>query len=139
MSLFLSALSVIKSVTCGFPIVRVPVLSSITVLTFAPASKTSADFTSIPSSAALPVPTIIAVGVASPKAHGQEITSTDIPKFKAVSKLSVVTYQMIAVKSAIVMTAGTKILLILSASFAILGFVSVASSTSLIIPESTVS
>ncbi len=37
----------------------------------------------IPICAPLPVPTIIAVGVARPRAHGQEITSTAIPHVKA--------------------------------------------------------
>ena len=36
----------------------------------------SADFTRIPYSAPLPVPTMIAVGVARPNAQGQEITRT---------------------------------------------------------------
>ena len=36
----------------------------------------AADLIKIPFSAALPVPTIIATGVAKPKAQGQEITST---------------------------------------------------------------
>ena len=36
-----------------------------------------------PNEAAMPVPTITAVGVASPSAHGQAITRVDIPKLKA--------------------------------------------------------
>ena len=65
-----------SSVTCGLPSVIVPVLSSTTVVTFFATSKLSASFINIPSSAPLPMPTIIAVGVARPKAHGQAITST---------------------------------------------------------------
>ena len=66
------------SVTDGLPSVIVPVLSSTTVSILCAVSRLSADFVSIPSCAPLPVPTIIAVGVASPNAQGQEITSTDI-------------------------------------------------------------
>ena len=36
----------------------------------------AADLIKIPFSAALPVPTIIATGVANPNAQGQEITNT---------------------------------------------------------------
>ena len=41
----------------------------------------------VPFSAPLPVPTIIATGVANPKAHGHEITKTAIPILIANSKL----------------------------------------------------
>jgi hypothetical protein len=37
----------------------------------------------MPIEAAIPVPTITAVGVAKPSAHGQEMTSVEIPKSKA--------------------------------------------------------
>ncbi len=37
----------------------------------------------MPCVAALPVPTIMATGVAKPSAHGQEITNTDIPMERA--------------------------------------------------------
>ena len=40
-------------------------------------SKATASFIKICDSAPLPIPTIKAVGVASPKAHGQAITKTD--------------------------------------------------------------
>jgi hypothetical protein len=46
-------------------------------------SKTSPPLIRTPKLAAIPVPTITAVGVASPRAHGQAITSVDIPKLKA--------------------------------------------------------
>ena len=96
-------------------------------------SRLSADFTKIPYSAALPVPTIIATGVASPSAHGHEITSTDTAQLKANSKLCPAAIQHIAVKIAITITAGTNIPLILSARRAIGAFELPASSTSLII------
>lgn len=44
-------------------------------------------FDQIPFAAPRPVPTMIAVGVASPRAHGQEITSTEIATESANSKL----------------------------------------------------
>ena len=40
------------------------------------ASKTVASLINTPNLAARPVPTMIAVGVANPKAHGQAITTT---------------------------------------------------------------
>ncbi len=64
-------------VTTGQPSVTVPVLSSTTVSTFRICSKATASFIKICDSAPLPIPTIKAVGVASPKAHGQAITKTD--------------------------------------------------------------
>ena len=56
---------------------------------------------------------MIAVGVASPKAHGQEITRTEIAQFKAKWKsLFPSVSHNIKVIKAIVITAGTKIPLI---------------------------
>ena len=40
----------------------------------------------MPFSAPLPVPTMMAVGVARPRAQGQEITSTEMPMERANSK-----------------------------------------------------
>ena len=67
-----------RSVTLGLPSVTVPVLSSTTVFTVCAVSSASADLIRMPFSAPLPVPTMMAVGVASPSAQGQEITSTAI-------------------------------------------------------------
>ena len=64
------------SVTTGWPSVIVPVLSKTTVWTPSMASKTVASLIKTPNLAARPVPTIIAVGVANPKAQGQAITTT---------------------------------------------------------------
>ena len=64
------------------------------------------------------VPTIKAVGVASPKAHGQAITITLTAKSIASTAVAPRNeYQMIKVKMAIIITAGTKILEILSVKF----------------------
>ena len=62
--------------TTGFPSVTVPVLSSTTVFTFLAISRLSASFIRMPLSAPLPMPTIMAVGVASPSAHGQAMMTT---------------------------------------------------------------
>jgi len=45
-------------------------------------SNTSPPLISTPKFAATPVPTITAVGVASPKAHGHAITKVEMPKEK---------------------------------------------------------
>lgn len=42
-----------------------------------------ADLIKIPFSAPFPVPTMMAVGVARPKAQGQEMTSTEMPMERA--------------------------------------------------------
>ena len=59
--------------------VSVPVLSS-TIVSMTPlASSASCPLIRMPSVAPRPIPTISAVGVASPSAHGQAITSTAMP------------------------------------------------------------
>ena len=64
------------SVSVGRPAVSVPVLSTTTVSTFSSRSSTSAFFTSTPSRAPRPMPTMIDIGVASPSAQGQAMIST---------------------------------------------------------------
>ena len=65
-----------RSASAGRPWVSVPVLSNTTVSMPWADSSTSAPRISTPSSAPRPVPTISAVGVASPSAHGQAMMST---------------------------------------------------------------
>ena len=60
----------------GFPSVSVPVLSTTRVSTFSRISSASAFLISTPASAPRPVPTMIAMGVASPSAQGQAMIST---------------------------------------------------------------
>ena len=60
----------------GFPSVRVPVLSTTKVSTFSRISKASAFLINTPSVAPRPTPTMIDIGVASPKAQGQAMMST---------------------------------------------------------------
>ena len=70
--------AVTTSVTTGVPFVIVPVLSKTTIFTWLASSNASPLLRRIPFSAPLPVPTMIAVGVASPNAHGQAMTRTEM-------------------------------------------------------------
>ena len=93
----------------------------------------------MPFFAPMPLPTMIATGVANPSAQGQEITSTEIPLASAKEKLCPAKSQPIAVIRAITMTAGTNTPLTLSAMRAIGAFVAAASLTMRMICESVVS
>ena len=126
---FNSVVPTLTSVTLGLPSVMVPVLSITTVSILCAVSSASPDLIRIPFSAPFPVPTIIATGVASPRAHGQETTSTAIPIESANSKAAPLMSQMIAAITAIVITTGTKTPAILSAILAIGALLEPASST----------
>ena len=82
---------------------------------------------------------MIANGVASPNAHGQEITSTEIATLRANSNVAPHASQTIAVTRAMPMTTGTNIPLTLSASLPIGAFDEAAFFTSSTICESVVS
>jgi hypothetical protein len=83
-------LTSIRSFINGYPKVRVPVLSNTTVVTRLIFSSTvPPSLIKTPNEAAIPVPTITAVGVASPSAQGHAITSVEIPKLNANSNLDV--------------------------------------------------
>ena len=71
------------SVTTGCPLVIVPVLSRTTTPVCPAISRDDAVLNRIPFFAPTPLPTIIATGVARPRAQGQEITSTDMPRASA--------------------------------------------------------
>ena len=124
----------IISVTTGLPSVIVPVLSNIIVSILCADSSASPPFISIPFSAPLPVPTIMAVGVARPNAHGHAITNIDI---NIVSENTIsfppTKYQSNELTIAITKTVGTKYPDTVSANFAIGAFVPCASSTNFII------
>ena len=66
------------SVTCGSPLVIVPVLSSATTFVLPVSSKEAAVLNKMPFFAPTPLPTMIATGVANPSAQGQLMTSTEI-------------------------------------------------------------
>ena len=76
-----------------------------------------------------PLPTMIATGVASPSAHGQEITSTAMARESAKPKVCPTASQIKNATRAIPKTAGTKIPDILSATLAIGALVADASLT----------
>ena len=82
---FESAIS-IMSVTSGSPFVRVPVLSKTIACSFSAVSSASPLLIKIPFSAPFPTPTIKAVGVARPKAHGQATTRTAMKMVRANTK-----------------------------------------------------
>ena len=121
------------------PWVTVPVLSSTTVVTERRCSSPSADFTKMPCSAPLPVPTIMATGVARPRAQGQEITSTATPEVSARSTDPVAIIQITAVTRAMTITTGTNTPATLSASLAMGALEDAASSTRRIIWAKVVS
>ena len=130
-----------KSVTRGLPSVRVPVLSRTTVSTFRATSRLSASFIRIPLSAPLPIPTMIAVGVASPRAHGQAMISTVTMARRPWVKPSTGSSSIHKMKEskAMAMIAGTKTAAILSTSFCTGALLPCASCTIAMIFESRVS
>ncbi len=107
------------SETTGRPNVSVPVLSSTTVSIRPAASRASPPRMRTPSSAPLPVPTMIAVGVARPMAQGQAMITTPMNAVRArVTRGSgPPRNQATKVRAATTRTAGTKTSLMRSASF----------------------
>ena len=70
------------------PCVRVPVLSNTTiVIDYIFWRTVPPSLSKTPKLAATPAPTITAVGVANPRAHGHAITRVEMPKSKANSNL----------------------------------------------------
>ena len=119
------------SVTWGFPVVMVPVLSSTTVRTSWALSRIWALFTNMPSLAPRPVPTMMAVGVASPRAQGQLITSTLTPWTTAAAQSKpLISSQIAKTATATAITAGTNTPLMRSAMRWMGALLLVASSTS---------
>ena len=115
---------VITSLTTGLPSVIVPVLSNNTVLILCANSKCSPSLIRIPFSAPLPIPTISAVGVAKPIAHGQAIMSTATKLISAIVNASSppIVSQTIKVIIEITITMGTNTAATLSANFCIGAF-----------------
>ena len=87
--------------------VTVPVLSSTTVSTSRVDSSTSGPLISRPSCAPRPVPTISAVGVARPSAHGQAMIRTATAAVNADAALPPVASQTARVASESAITTGT--------------------------------
>ena len=119
----------IMSVTFGSPLVIVPVLSKATICIFPVSSSETAVLNIIPFLAPIPFPTMIATGVASPNAHGQLMTRTEIPLASANPILCPASNQITMVTTAIEITAGTNTPDTLSATLAIGAFVAAASLT----------
>ena len=74
------------SATSGLPSVMVPVLSNTHTSTSLELSKVSPFLINIPYSAALPTPTVTAVGVARPSEHGHATTRTEMRHVRANNK-----------------------------------------------------
>ena len=124
------------STSCMTPVVTVPVLSKTTVSIRRVLCNTSTPLITIPICAARPLPTINAVGVARPSAHGQAIISTAtaaVNESATRSTSSPKKYHAKKVSSANTITVGTKTLLTRSASFCTGAFVDCASRTSFVI------
>ena len=117
----------------------VPVLSKTTVSMLCATSRASADLIKMPFDAPFPVPTMIAVGVARPRAQGQDMTRMEIPIERANSNPYPAKSHTITAIKAMPITTGTNTPLTLSASFAIGAFELVASSTSRTICANVVS
>ena len=98
------------SVTSGCPFVRVPVLSKMSVVTLWARSSASPPLMRMPRSAPFPVPTMMAVGVANPSAHGQAMmrTATKLVRPKMNAGSGPKANQTAKVTPAITITAGTK-------------------------------
>ncbi len=127
------------SVTAGVPRVMVPVLSRTTVSIFPACSRCSPPLISIPLAAPTPVPTMIAAGVASPRAQGQATTRTVTMCIKELSKPAPLRYQPPKVSRETAIIAGTKTAATLSASRWMGALEPCASSTRRIIWARTVS
>ena len=127
------------SVSTGRPSVSVPVLSQATTLIAPARSRVSASRTRMPARAAAPVPTMIAVGVASPSAHGHAITSTAIAWSDAAVADSPASQPTPRVSRAAPSTTGTNTALTRSTSFWIGALLAWAPSTSRTIRASVVS
>ena len=115
--------------TPGCPSVTVPVLSRAISRVLPAPSRAAAVLNSTPFFAPTPLPTIMATGVASPRAQGQLITSTEIPRATAKEKGFPAINQPASVSRARAITAGTKIPDTLSAIRARGAFVAAASDT----------
>ena len=125
--------------TVGLPSVRVPVLSKATIFTLPACSTEVAVLKSMPFRAPLPIPTIMATGVASPRAQGQEMTRTDIACMIASPTGAFKESHTMRVTRDMPKTTGTNTPDTLSASFAMGAFVALASLTIRMICERVVS
>ena len=124
---------------CALPSVSVPVLSNTIAVILPVFSSAVAFLKRTPSLAALPLPAIMATGVARPNAHGQLITSTETACVSEVPIVWVMISQTIRTIKESPITAGTKTPATLSAILAIGALVRETFLTSSIILPSVVS
>ncbi len=127
-----------STTTFGLPRVSVPVLSRTSVSSIAACSSAAASRNSRPRRAARPVATRIAVGVASPSAHGQAMTSTAMAWTRPAAGCPSQA-QTAAVAMASPTTTGTKTAEIRSARRWIGGLAACAARTRRTMPANTVS
>ena len=119
--------------------VSVPVLSN-TMVSIRPAiSRLGASLNRTPYRAAVPMPAMMAAGVANPSAHGQAMTSTETALINASSKLPNIAQFPNNTTSAMPTTTGTKTPATLSAKRAMSAFVPCASSSARTMSPSAVS
>ncbi len=90
------------------PAVRVPVLSNNMTRILVISSSAEARLNRIPARNPSPLPTISAVGVANPIAHGHAITSTAVIAVNAITRFPANHIHAKKVMTAIAITAGTK-------------------------------
>ena len=126
--------------TRGSPLVIVPVLSRATICALPVCSRLTAVLNRIPFFAPTPLPTMMATGVASPRAQGQLTTRTVMARASDQPRGAPArNFQITKVTRAMPMTAGTNTPEILSASLATGALVAAASLTILMIWDSVVS
>ncbi len=125
-----SGSSLSTSLSVMTPRVSVPVLSKRTVSIDRERSNTSASLNSTPSSAPRPDPTMIAVGVARPRAHGQAMINTAVALRMASTTSAPEASQATSVTAATAITNGTNTPATRSASFCTGARDACASSTS---------
>jgi hypothetical protein len=106
-------------ISLGFPSVRVPVLSTTSVSTLRRSSMASAFRKRTPVVAPRPIATMIDIGVARPRAHGQAMmsTATALMRARAARGSGPTSDQTMNVTTAMAMTTGTKYPATTSASF----------------------
>ena len=121
------------------PVVTVPVLSSTTVSMRRVLCSTSIPLMTMPICAARPLPTISAVGVARPSAHGHAMISTATAALNAASVCLPADSPNTSVRNEIANTTGTNTALTLSATRCTGAFVACASRTSLAMRAKVVS
>ena len=114
--------------TTGTPLVTVPVLSRATIWVRPAASSEAAVLKRMPLRAPRPLPAMMATGVARPKAQGQLMTKTAIPRAAASPTGAPKASHTAAVMAARAMTTGTKTPDTRSAILAMGAFVAAASS-----------